>query len=219
MNWQRIFQYVCTAFNYMPCKWFFCFGTMLTLVRDKGKFKHPDDVDVGVFLDEFEPRHLYNWCQANGFVIIRKIVDDITKKPLYISIEPSEDVQRITGKFGLDVFMWMKYNGYYWHTYDVKMERPKHGVPNKYYFKGIPEHSLSEIVPINSIAGTSFHGHVPLKYGTLMDLWYPNWIEKRNECSHTKWVMSMKSCKSIHDGSARLCEQSPDNNNIFTGRI
>lgn len=219
MNWQRIFQYVCTAFNYMPFDWFFCFGTMLTLVRDKGKFKKIDDVDVGVFFDDFNIRYLENWCKANGFVITRQIIDDITKKHLYVSIEPKNDVKTITGSFGLDVFMWRKYNGYYWHTYDVMMERPKNGIPKKYIFKGVPETALNKIIHIDSIAKTPFHGYVPLKYGTLMDLWYPNWIEKRQECSHTKWVMTMKSCKDIHEGKAKFDEQSADNNGVFAGRI
>lgn len=219
VNWPRIFQYVCTVFNYMPTKWWFCFGTMLTLIRDEGKFKKIDDVDVGVFYDDFEPRYITNWCKSNGFVITKHIVDDITRKPLYYSIEPMEDIQKITGKFALDVFMWIKYKGFYWHTYDVKMEKPSNGIPRKYIFKGVPENAFSDIIHIDSIAGTSFHGYVPLKYGTLLDLWYPNWIVKREECSHAKWVMSMDSCKEIHKGTATFDEQNPDNNSVFAGRI
>lgn len=219
LNWPRIFQYVCTAFNYMPCKWFFCFGTMLTLVRDKGKFAKNDDIDVGVYFEDFEPVYIKNWCSANGFDVRRTIIDDITKKPLYYSIVPKPDIAIVTGKFHLDVFAWMKYKNYYWHTYDVKIENPKHGIPNKYIFKGVPEYALQKLTNIDGIAGTMFSGFVPLKYGTLLDIWYPNWIERREEVSHTKWALNVHSCKDIYSGKAQINEQSSDNDSLFSGRI
>lgn len=211
MNWKAILREVCLAFNSLPGmtpnsgvlsrSWWFCFGTMLTLVRDHGKFKKMDDVDVGVLYDTFEWRHIHNWYSSRGYLVENKIIDDVTKKPMYMSLKPCGDNAMVTGEWFLDIFAWRKWNGFYWHTYDTQMERPTSGVPSRYVFKGVPCELFDAGCTVReNLADSMMHGWVPLRYGTLLDLWYPDWLHKREECSHDKYVLECKSCSAFETG-------------------
>ena len=182
-------------------KWWFCFGTMLTLVREKGEFKKHDDVDIGVFYDEYEPRLIENFAQSTGWEIKNKIVHDVSGKPLFMSLTPNEDAKRAYGNVHVDIFAWVKFEDHYWHTYDVKMEKPKRGVPHRYIFKGVESWIFdSGFVNRDNVAGGMIHGYIPLKYGTLLDRWYPDWLVKREEVSHADRTIRMKSCKGFKTG-------------------
>lgn len=197
MNWKQIFRTLCPIFNAMPMKWFLCFGNLLTVVRDGGKFKENDDLDIGFYYDQFEFVYIKNVCEAHGWRVDRKILNDVDKKPLYLSLSPKEDIAKITGDFHLDLFAWYRYNGMYWHTYDVNMERPQNSIPSRYIFKGVPAYLLDELTHRDDIAGSGMHAWIPIKYGTLLDLWYPDWLHKRKEVSSDKYKIEIKSCKQF----------------------
>lgn len=207
-NWEHIFRTVCPLFVGMgPHKrWFFCFGTMLSIVRSdmrvaQGKEpKFPqkqDDVDVGVFYDEFEPVHVKNFCAANGWVVDNRIVSDTTGKPLFTSLRPRSDVVDILGDVHIDIFCWVKHDGHYWHTYDTEMKRPKNGKLSRYTFKGIPEWMLSSgVVERLNVGGSRHYGFIPAKYGSCLDEWYPDWLVPQ-ECVSKGKVKVVKSCKEM----------------------
>jgi hypothetical protein len=193
-------------------EWFFCFGTMLTLVRDGGKFKKRDDVDIGVFYDKYEPVYIKNFCASNGFDIVNRIIDDTTGKPLYLTIAPKSDVKMNTGTVFIDIFAWYKWEGLYWHTYDVKMEKPAKGIPRKYIFKGIPAYTLeSGMVNRDNVGDSMMYAKIPLKYGTLLDYWYTHekngtvyhWLDPRSEVSDAKWQIEMDSCRGFKTGKLK----------------
>jgi len=205
-RWDYIFRVVCSGFNFWPMKWFFCFGTMLSIVRSdmrvaqgkEPKFpKKCDDVDVGVFYDEFQPIYITNFCKSNGWVVDNRIVSDTTGKTLYMGLKPREDVADMMGNVHVDIFCWVKHDGYYWHTYDVDMKRPKNGKLKRYTFKGVPAWAIDGgVVERVNIGGSHHCGFIPLKYGTLLDLWYPDWLVPR-ECVSEGEVRVVKSCKEI----------------------
>lgn len=211
VNWQAVMREVCHGFNTMPTlrtrennvsrAWWFCFGTMLTFVRNRGQFKKLDDVDVGVSFDTFEWLYMENFCRSRGYAVDRKIVDDVSGKPMYMSFKPMGAATELTGEWFLDVFAWRLYKDFYWHTYDTEMEYPKNGVPKRYKFKGVPRELFEAgFAEQENVAGSCMSGWIPLRYGSLLDLWYPDWLHERQECSHDKYVLECKSCKSFLTG-------------------
>lgn len=203
INWERVFRYVCPTFNATQMKWFLCFGSLLTVIRDKQKFGN-DDLDIGVFYDEFEPVHIKNFCAGCGWKVEKTILHDVDKKPLFMSLVPTKDVETITGPIHIDVFAWYLHKGVYYHTYDVKMENQK--VPSKYIFKGVEKDTLDHLISIDNVANSMMYAKIPLMYGTLLDTWYTDyekgyhWLEPRKCVSDTQWKLEMKSCSGFKSG-------------------
>jgi hypothetical protein len=188
----------------MPFKWWFCFGTLLTVVRDGSKFKKLDDIDIGVFYDEYDVHAFETIARAFSLKVQRKIIDDVTKKPLYISFKVSENVVADAAPIEVDIFAWYKWKGLYWHTYDVDMENPKNGIPKRYTLKGVPCWMLDQkIIKLDNFADTMLPGCIPLKYGSLMDEWYGHWLEPKECVSDTRWKIKVKSMSDLKTGKVK----------------
>lgn len=171
-------------------KWFICFGALLRIIRDKGKMPDGEDIDFGIFYEDYNPKHLEAVFQAGGIYVKKKIINDVTKKPLYYTM-----VDYSTG-IEVCIFAWIKHNGIRYHTYDVKLEGKK--IPSKYVFKGVPEALFNDIME-KPLIDTYRSVKVPVAYGALFDLWYEDWCVERSGVSKTKWVLEMKSCKQFKD--------------------
>lgn len=51
--------------NHIP--YFFDYGTLLGLIREKGFIKHDDDIDLTILPETFTPRNVYEILTQNGF--------------------------------------------------------------------------------------------------------------------------------------------------------
>lgn len=210
INWTNTFRYLCPVVNtsYNRDVWV-CFGTLLTYVRDQGKFKKEDDIDLGVFFETFEPMHFLNMTNSRGWDLDVQIIDDFNKKPLYMSLKPQRDTQTITGDIHVDIFAWREWEGYYWHTYDMNMDRPSNGKLRQYTFKGVPKWMFDGgMIPWENVADTGMHLWIPLKYGSLMDYWYPpkgggdiGWLKPRQCVSEAEAIIRVKSCSAFKTGN------------------
>jgi len=198
VNWTKLFHMLCSVIPQMGSRWFFCFGTMLTLVRDKGKFPDRDDVDIGVFYEETGEECIRQICQLCGLKENKRITNDIDKKPLYVSLSPNKDCAQDVGDVHIDIFFWYKHRKQRYHTYDINFESPKSGIPKTYYFKGIDASLLEEYARIENISGSMMEGKIPLRYGTLLDIWYPHWLQRRKEVSAAPYILKCKSCSELH---------------------
>jgi len=204
-NWEKIFGFLCPEIHAWRTPWFLCFGSLLALIRDK-KFGD-DDLDIGMFYDRYEPQFIKNLCNGRGWEIHHKIVHDETRRALYYSLVPQKDWQQVMGKIHVDLFCWYKWDGYYWHTYDVRMEEPKRGIPSMYTLKGIPCWMLdSGLVAWNGVGGTTMWVNVPLKYGSLFDNWYPpsdanplGWIHPHKEISDAPRIIEFKNFSDLEN--------------------
>ncbi len=180
-----------------PMRWFLCFGNLLRLLRD-GKIQNDGDIDIGMLYEEYEPRLVENSFRASGLTIKKKIINDSDGKPLYYSlVDTSSDIHCC-------VFAWIKHKNIRYHTYDVLGEKKSR--PSKYIFKGIPAEYLEDEVIDKPLIGFYRNVKIPLRYGALFDIWYPDWAKKRKGISQTKWEIHMKSCKSFNDESYKHIE-------------
>lgn len=197
-------------FNAMPMPYWLCFGTLLHETRaltGEHVFKIPqekfwgkvvDDIDLGVFYDNYHFQYIKNFCSGAGWEIDHTIRPDTGGQPLYVSLKPTKDVESITGEVCLDVFAWYEFKDMYWHTFDTRMERPHKGIPDKYVFRGVPKWVFKDFVGIDNVAGSGMNAKIPLRYGTLFDWWYTDWIKPRPQAtSNALWEIQFKSFKDL----------------------
>lgn len=189
--------------------WFICFGTLLYFIRDH-IFNIEQDIDIAVIGEIGTIKKTIE----RTFGIDKFIVSDITGDVLNFSYK--------YGGVSIDVYQFIKKNGYYWHTYDYRMVNPR-GRLDEYLFKGIHEgcidvndkkiestmcdlkygrsitrHGTWEHSPIKE-PGIEYLSCLPYKYGSVLDSFYPDWIVKRenfgtSECTVRKVV---KSCRDL----------------------
>lgn len=203
-DWERSIGRIVGTFGQLrghntmkPMRWFLCFGNLLRLLRD-GKIKNDGDIDMGVFYEDCQPHLIENSFTAAGLTIKRKIINDADGKPLYYSlVDPMTDVHCC-------VFAWIKHKNIRYHTYDVLHEKKER--PSKYIFKGVPAEYLEGELIDKPLEKFYRSVKIPLRYGALFDIWYPDWAEKRKGTSQTKWEIHMKSCKSLENESYESIE-------------
>lgn len=209
-KWKNVFRYLCPVINasYNRDAWA-CFGTLLTYVRDKGKFEREDDIDLGVFFETYEPVHFLNMTHSRGWDMDNHVLDDTNRKPMYMSITPQKDTKTLTGDIAIDIFAWREWKGYYWHTYDMDMVKPSKGILRRYTFKGVPKWMFDGgMIPWENVSDTGMHLWVPLKYGSLMDYWYPSrggtdvgWLKPKQCVSESDAIITMKTCDGFKTGN------------------
>lgn len=175
-----------------PMTWFFCFGSLLRMVRNKGKMKD-DDIDIGILYDEYNQKLLENSIVACGMQIKKRVVNDIDKRPLYYTLKSH------TLPIEICVFCWYKHKNILYHTYDIEGHGKER--PEKYTFKGIPAWILESGTVDMRIEGSLRQARVPKMYGSALDIWYPDWLTKRKGESETRHLIEMKSCKQFLDES------------------
>jgi hypothetical protein len=178
------------AFDSLNLPWFVCFGTLLSLVRDKELVKANDDLDIGVVgpIDAV--------AGVMGGVLSRQTYDSTGKQLVNCHIKHSRF------KVDIDVFRWVRKNGMLYHCYS---EEPSAGkVLGLYRWKGIPESCFfpqsEEAKKIHedvfrfgralgidglwrhAIPGIETEGlyvRLPFLYGACLDYWYPDWLTRR----------------------------------------
>ena len=170
-------------------KWFMSFGTLLYLVRDFGQ-EYATDIDVSV-MDNYDADRVNYGLLQNGFVESQKIINSITREPLFISYETRSGNH-------VDIFFWKKFNDMYWHTYDYNMERPEFGIPKQYVFKGTPAHMFAGDPVKFKWFDLISDIKIPLKYGTLLDYWYPGWVKPDPDFGQSRGVIrKIDNCSNM----------------------
>lgn len=196
-------------------KWFLCFGSLLSLVRDR-KVDMTQDIDIGVV----GTSPLLVDTLSRAFQPMHCVRHDVTGEVLNQSY-------RCVGTniipYTLDVFFWLKVGNMYYHTYDVNQSRPKDGILKGYTFKGVPAsyfEAPDEVVEkyrrdsrlgralnkngtwvrlIPGYESTGISLAAPYLQGSCLDKWYPDWPMRRPEwgVSETPWVKKVKSCREL----------------------
>jgi len=194
-------------------KWFVCFGNLLHLIRDKS-LENDKDVDIGVFYEHMalaNPNAIVNGFEKFGYTRLLYIEHDIDEKPLYMCFRHPELPP-------IDIFCWFKHGKYRYHTFDTLQEKVKKR-PSLYKFLGVPAKYLPDpdgrlpkdptIVKQMFFQSTPQYVaeiYLPLNTGTLLDIWYPNWLKPRSMTSMSPEVVTMKSCRQWKDEMNIECQ-------------
>ena len=200
------------ATDAMDMKWFLCFGTLLYWTRDH-QFNIEDDIDIGVL---GEPQKAIT-ALSTFLTPTHMVRDNVTGEPLNVAFKHEHH------GFCLDLFIWKKFNGMYWHCFDEQMTFPADGILKEYSFKGIPCECFDVNQPIidmyqkdirygrdmsnqgtwkKAVPGIEEEGYqlcLPFGYGRCLDIWYPDWSEKRSQfgVSECQERITVKSCGDI----------------------
>lgn len=193
--------------TYSSKHWFICFGTLLYFLRE----------------------HILNITQDVDIAIIGEIgslmkgLEHSCGIDKYISSDINNDILNFSYHFGgvsIDVYQFIKKNGYYWHTFNHTMSNTS-GAQNEYLFKAIPcdridveEKVIADTIiklghimnrfgayqhsPLNE-SGQEMLLCLPYKYGTMVDDFYPDWIVRRDNSGTSKCTIQkvINSCKFL----------------------
>lgn len=178
------------TFDSLCLPWFVCFGSLLSLVRDRQLIADNDDLDIGVL------GPIDGVARAMGGTITRKTFDSTGK--LLVNFHISHP--RI--KVEIDVFRWVCKDGMLYHCYSE--DPTDDAILKKYRWKGIPEtcffpdketaHAIREDIfrysraldtaglwrhAIPGIETEGLYVRLPFRYGNCLDYWYPDWLTHR----------------------------------------
>lgn len=177
-------------------RWFFSFGTMLYFFRDKNMgIPLWGDIDVSVLDVKIDADQFAQNMREFGFKLKTKIVDSRNGSPFQMVF--GHEYHK--GYPDIDIFFWRKGKQCYYHSYDYYMEKPKGGVPSKYVFKGTPTWALKgkpvKYIWLEIAAEMNF----PPLYGTLLDIWYPEWFIPDKNFGQSKAVkeVKVKNCQDL----------------------
>ena len=194
---RSIGQYAGWIFTSMHMHHFCCFGTLLGLIRDDGVVPGDTDIDLGIFYEDMDDGRIVKSMAKFGYFEDHRITNDFYKpsRPFYISFK-ARNMPDIC------LFAWYRVGNMRYHTYDVHFE--KRDVPSEYVFKGVPAHLLEDTFQFWPLGKdktqlTQHSFSLPIQYGTLLDLWYPDWKTKRKGVSTSPYIIKMKSCKQWGD--------------------
>ena len=173
--------------------YFVCFGMLLHLIRD-GSLEDDHDIDMGLLREEdIDYDALIRAFASNGYSVRKKVISDYSYKPFYIGLK-HETLPPIC------LFFWQLHEGKRYHTYDINFENKE--IPSEYVFKGVDAKLLDGKVykeHFGTRKDEMFRDviRIPQKYGSLLDAWYPNWLEQRSEQSNRDDCLMMKSCREL----------------------
>jgi len=203
---ERALKIIYTVLGSIRIKYFICFGSLLHLIRDRTV--EPDkDIDIGVLYEEYDPSMVISGMEKWEYKLVNRVVDDIRGKALYLQFEHQGRLKLPP----IDIFAWYLHDKIRYHTYDTRQENKK--VPKKYVFRGVPDkflprpyiHERKDEKLIKTFFGKwndpyfKMEINAPLFYGSLLDIWYPNWLKPNNMQSASPWKIEMKSCKQWDD--------------------
>lgn len=205
-NLLRLTGNIVNTLNGTGVKWFICFGTLLSLVRDK-VFGGLGDIDIGIIGDF--PKIVNAFQNISPIVV--EFTDDSTHEALHARC-------KICDKF-IDFFNWKRKGGYFYHTYrNINSEA---GMT----FKGTPVGCFEpERKTIESFLKDLRYGramnkngtwqrlvpgleaecvsvNLPFCYGQCLDIWYPEWSTRRDNYgqSEAAHILTLNSCKGAFD--------------------
>jgi hypothetical protein len=195
-----------TVFGRASVKYFLCFGNLLHLIRDRSI--EPDkDIDIGCFFEVSNSDVIKRGFESWNYKVKTRIDHNTQHKALYLSFvhQGQEKLPPV------DVFFWIQAGKYRYHTYDFYQENQLY--PSKYVFKGVEANLLPH--PINhwrndpNMVRTffgpwnkpyfQFEVPIPSMYGSLLDLWYPNWLKPIARESVSPYVVKVKWCNDLLD--------------------
>lgn len=167
-------------------KWFISFGSLLYLVRDRGK-PFNQDIDISI-IGEHRFDRILNQLLNNGFTLTNRVINDVTKEPLFVELKSPSGIM-------VDVFFWIREGDNYWHTYDYMREKKE--IPTTYVFKSLPAYMFDGAPYKTEFEGVELN--LPNKYGTLLDYWYPNWFIPDEEFGQSlcQTRKELKSCGDL----------------------
>ena len=174
----RMINAVSTVMNYMYRAdgnyhtWFVSFGALLFFFRDRYKDKIFDsqDMDISVIYGEVDPVNLIANFSQSGYILKNQVINDVTKKPFQMVFGRAPECPYLPA-VEIDIYFWVKANGYYWHTYDFGKEGKE--VLQKYTFKGIPAPLFEKGTIEYTWDALSQRMRFPVGYGEMLDYWYP----------------------------------------------
>lgn len=226
-GYERALRIVSRSLGGLRVKWWLCFGNVLHLIRDKS-IDDDHDIDIGIHHGATDLDSISATFAKFQYSVRKKIISDVDKSLLYVSFESRKGLPPI------DVFAWYEHNGVSYHTYDVNFENKK--IPSVYCFKGTPTKLLPDkFTPVCSdknLLRFQYQRHpkemplfreyiqIPLKYGSLMDLWYPDWMQKRKGQSVSPYVVRVKSMKQWEDKKhiANCLDKSQKEHELWVGQ-
>ncbi len=193
------------VFSQSYIKWFLCFGNLLHLIRDK-TIEPDKDIDVGVFYEVADADRIINGFKQWQYEISSITENDIDHKPFNICFKHKGN-QALPP---VDVFFWYLNGKYRYHTYDILQERRPR--PSTYIFKGVPakllpdpnSHWREDKKLVRTFFGPwnkpyfRFEVPIPLMYGSLLDIWYPNWLKPQKIESMSPYVVKIKNPTDWH---------------------
>jgi len=177
-------------------EWFISFGTLLYFLRDRPLGKKLDgDFDISMIYGQTNMDLLVRCFSEYGFKLKGKILDDRTGGPLQLVFKWNDY------PISVDIYFWVRANGYWWHTFDRNIERPKNGIPSNYLFKATPKSAFQ-----GDLVGYSWDERLPdmklpKRYGTLLDIWYPGWFipDKNFGQSRCEKEVTISTCKNLKE--------------------
>ena len=205
-QFERAMRAIGAIFGSMHAKHWLCFGGLLHLVRD-GNVDADHDIDIGVFYEEYDDVQAIRAFEKYEYKLNKSIKNDVDSKYLYLGFE-------YVGSRGLppvDVFAWYKHGDIRYHTYDTAHENRE--IPSRYIFKGVPTKFLPTVgvtAKQDPKMANLFFGPwnkplfnmempVPLYMGSLLDIWYPNWLKPVAMQSISPYTIGMASCEKWND--------------------
>jgi hypothetical protein len=223
-QYQQLVIRIVGTLNNTGARWCVCFGTLLSLIRDK-QFDVNQDVDIGIIGGG---RGAFG-ALLGVLPVSHMVIDDATREPLNVAFN--------VGGVSLDLFFWKERQGMAYHCYDEQVQRPANGVLSQYHFKGIPATifwpTVSELRRVPKMAwverilngedpddpiGEVFKGdytynlpcpgmetegiqlRIPFGFGAALDYWYPGCWARRNETygvSKCHSDFTAKSCRGL----------------------
>lgn len=205
-QYEKAMRAIAAIFGSMHTKHWVCFGNLLHLVRDS-KIDDDHDIDIGIFYEEMDGPRTILAFEKYGYKLAKKIINDVDGRYFYLSFEyeGQRDLPPV------DVFAWFKHGDNRYHTYDVHHEGRE--IPSQYVFKGVPDKYLptlgspSKLDPkmchlfFGKWNAPMFQQEIPVPFfmGTLLDIWYPNWLKPVKMQSISPYTVTMKSCKQWAD--------------------
>ena len=197
-----------------PLKWFVSFGSLLYLCRDKlvGLPYETGDIDISVFQDDLDGEDLVRNMNQYGYALKTKVMDNTNGKPFQMVFSPKAEMFHLPQNMDVDVFFWVKANGFYWHTYDFNKEGGE--TLSEYVFKGIPCRIFDGGIMPAIWDALAPPVNIPIECGACLDTWYPPkrdalgvpvmgsaWFipDKRYGWSAMKWVKRLKTCANLQE--------------------
>lgn len=174
-------EHLSRTFNVLPSilasqqnnSWFVSFGSLLNLVRDRGKLS--GDLDLSMMYGSIESEERFLRTMLEYGYHPKEIIKAHNGSLLKMCFKNQDT--RMFGDYNIDIFFWFQAGDYLYHSYDYFKEGV--GPDNtlcRYMCKGTPVTYFDGGRIMAPWPGTKYEIPIPLKFGHMLDYWYPNWL-------------------------------------------